>query len=101
MAGIYDLDPAHSSAHFSVRHIMISNVRGEFTKVTGTVNFDPDNLHASSVEAAIDAGSIRRRHEQRDAHLKSPDFRDLEHYPEIRVRSKRRERNEGGYIVQS
>ena len=98
-ARIYSFDPAHSSAHFSVRHMMISNVRGEFTKLTGTVVFNPDNLQSSSVEAAIDAGSIRTREEQRDTHLKSADFLDVEHYPEIRFRSKRIEQAGGGYMV--
>jgi len=99
MAAIYDLDPAHTSAHFSVRHMMISNVRGEFTKVSGTVTFDPDNLQASTVEAAIDATSIRTRDDQRDAHLKSADFLDAEHYPEIRFRSTRIERDGDEYVV--
>jgi len=99
MAGIYDLDPAHSSAHFSVRHMMISNVRGEFTKVSGTVTFDPGNLQASSVEAAIDATSIGTRDDQRDAHLKSADFLDVEHYPEIRFKSTRIEPDGSEYVV--
>ena len=99
MVGIYDFDPAHSSAHFSVRHMMISNVRGEFTRLTGNVTFNPDNLQSSSVEAVIDAGSIRTRDEQRDAHLKSKDFLDVEHYPEIRFRSTRIERDGSEYIV--
>src|SRR5580704_12393673 len=99
MAGIYDLDPAHSSAHFSVRDVMISKIKGEFTKVSGTVTFDPDNLKASSLEAVIDARSIRTRDDQRDAHLKSADFLDVEHYPEIRFRSSRIERKESEYIV--
>ncbi|SPF54872.1 conserved hypothetical protein [Candidatus Sulfopaludibacter sp. SbA4] len=98
-ARIYDLDPAHTSAHFLVRHMMISNVRGEFTKVTGTVIFNPDNLQASGVEAVIDATSIRTREDQRDAHLKSADFLDVEHYPEIRFKSTRIERDGDEYIV--
>lgn len=96
----YDLDPAHSSAHFSVRHMMISNVRGDFTKVTGTVIFDPNNLQASSVEAAIDAASLRTRDDQRDAHLRSPDFLDVAKYPEIRFKSTRIETDSSGeYVV--
>lgn len=98
-ARIYSLDPAHTSAHFSVRHMMISNVRGEFTKVSGTVVFNPDNLQASSTEVVIDAGSIRTREDQRDTHLKSADFLDVEHYPEIRFRSKRIEQAGDGYTV--
>ncbi len=51
----YDIDPAHSAAQFSVRHLMISNVKGEFTKVTGTVVYDPKNLAATKIDAVIDA----------------------------------------------
>ncbi len=82
-AATYDIDPAHSSAHFSVRHMMISNVKGEFTKVSGTVSFDPENPGASKVEAKIDVNSLHTRDEQRDAHLKSPDFFDAVKFPEI------------------
>jgi len=85
---IYDIDPAHSGAHFSVRHMMISNVKGEFSKVAGTVTFDPDNPAASQVEATIDATSLHTRDEQRDGHLKSPDFFDVAKFPEIRFVSR-------------
>ena len=83
-AVVYDIDPAHSSAHFSVRHMMISNVKGEFAKVTGTVTFDRDNPGASKVEATIDVASLHTRDEQRDGHLKSADFLDAAKYPEIK-----------------
>jgi len=83
-AVVYDIDPTHSSAHFSVRHLMISNVKGEFTKVTGTVTWDADNPTASKVEATIDVSSLHTRDEQRDGHLKSPEFFDLAQYPEIK-----------------
>jgi polyisoprenoid-binding protein YceI len=84
----YQIDPAHSAAHFSVRHMMISNVRGEFTKVSGTVKIDADHAQNSSVEALIDAASINTNEPQRDAHLKSADFFDVEKYPEMVFRSK-------------
>jgi polyisoprenoid-binding protein YceI len=84
----YQIDPAHSAAHFSVRHMMISNVRGEFTKVSGTVKIDAENPQNSSVEALIDTASINTNEAQRDAHLKSADFFDVEKYPEIAFRSK-------------
>ena len=87
-AVVYDIDPTHSSAHFSVRHLMISNVKGEFTKVTGTVTWDPDNPSASKVEATIDVSSLHTRDEQRDGHLKSAEFFDLAQYPDIRFVSK-------------
>jgi polyisoprenoid-binding protein YceI len=85
---VYDIDATHSSAHFSVRHLMISNVKGEFTKVTGTVTWDPDNPSASKVEATIDVSSLHTRDEQRDGHLKSAEFFDLAQYPDIRFVSK-------------
>ena len=91
-ATVYDIDPAHSSAHFSVRHMMITNVRVEFTKVSGTVTFDPDNPGASQVEATIDVASLHTREEQRDAHLKSADFFDVAKFPEIKFVSKSVER---------
>jgi polyisoprenoid-binding protein YceI len=93
MAAIhYDIDPAHTRAHFSVRHMMISNVRGEFTKVSGTVTYDPDHPSASKVEVTIDAASLYTGDEQRDAHLKSPDFLDVAKFPEIKFVSKSIER---------
>jgi polyisoprenoid-binding protein YceI len=84
----YTIDSAHSAAHFSVRHMMISNVRGDFTKVSGTLLLDPDNPANSTVEAHIDAASINTREAQRDAHLKSADFFEVEKYPEMVFRSK-------------
>jgi polyisoprenoid-binding protein YceI len=84
----YQIDSAHSAAHFSVRHMMISNVRGDFTKVSGTLLLDPENAANSAVEALIDAASINTREAQRDAHLKSADFFDVEKYAEMAFRSK-------------
>lgn len=85
---VYTIDPAHSSAHFSVRHMMISNVKGEFTKLSGRVTYDPDNPKASKVEATIDVNSLHTRDEQRDGHLKSADFFDAAKFPEIKFVSK-------------
>ncbi len=84
----YQIDPAHSSVHFSIRHMMISNVRGEFSKVSGTVTYDADRPQDSTVEATIDAASISTGDAQRDTHLKSADFLDVEHFPTIAFRSK-------------
>lgn len=83
----YDIDPAHTGAQFKVRHLMISNVKGEFTRVSGTAVFDPSNPGASSIEATIDATSINTREPQRDEHLKSADFLDVAKYPTITFRS--------------
>jgi polyisoprenoid-binding protein YceI len=85
----YQIDPAHSSAQFKVRHMMIANVKGEFDKVSGTVNFDPANPSASTVEATVDVASISTRDEKRDAHLKSADFFDVEKFPTISFKSKK------------
>ncbi len=83
----YRLDPAHSSAHFTVRHMMITNVRGSFKKVQGTVVYDPETPAATSVNAEIDASSINTNEDQRDAHLRSADFLDVEKFPQITFRS--------------
>jgi polyisoprenoid-binding protein YceI len=85
----YQIDPAHTSAQFSVRHMMITNVRGGFSRVEGTVVYDSDNPSGSSVEATIDARSIKTMDEQRDAHLKSADFLDTDKYPTITFKSKK------------
>jgi polyisoprenoid-binding protein YceI len=79
----YTIDPAHSTAGFKVRHLMVSNVRGEFSGVTGTVVIDAESPRNSKVEARIDASTIHTRDEQRDAHLKSADFLDIEKFPAI------------------
>ncbi len=93
---MYEIDPTHSSAHFSVRHMMVSNVRGQFTKVSGTIKFDSANPTNSSVEATIDAASIDTHDSQRDTHLKSSDFLDGEKFPTLTFRSKRIESHSGG-----
>ena len=80
----YIIDPAHSTADFKVRHLMVSNVRGEFSGVTGTVVFDADQPASSKVEATIDATRLNTREPDRDAHLKSPDFLDVAVYPQIK-----------------
>jgi polyisoprenoid-binding protein YceI len=87
-AAIYEIDPAHSRAHFKVRHLMVSNVRGEFSKVSGSVVYDPNNLSKSKIEAVIDATTISTSEPQRDEHLKSPDFLDVAKFPTITFVSK-------------
>jgi polyisoprenoid-binding protein YceI len=88
-AATYTIEPAHSSAHFKVRHLMIANVRGEFSKISGTVQADPSNLAASSVTAEIDVNSINTREPDRDKHLKSADFLDAANHPTIKFQSKK------------
>lgn len=85
----FDIDPSHSSAQFTVRHLMISNVKGNFQKITGKATWDPNNLAASSLEAVIDVSTISTLEPKRDAHLKSPDFFDVAKYPTMTFRSKK------------
>ncbi len=85
----WNIDPAHSSAEFKVKHMMISHVKGQFAKVTGTLTLDESNLANSRVEALIEAGSLETRDAQRDAHLKSADFFDVEKFPTLSFKSTR------------
>ena len=85
---IYEIDPAHSRAHFKVRHLMVSNVRGDFSNVSGTVVFDRNNLKNSKIEAIIDATTVNTAEPQRDAHLKSADFLDVANFPVLTFVSK-------------
>ncbi len=82
------IDAAHSNVGFTVKHMMITNVRGEFTKIEGTVSWDASKPEATQIEAVIDATSISTREEKRDGHLKSPDFFDVEKFPKITFKSK-------------
>ena len=79
----WNIDPAHSVAEFKVKHMMISNVKGHFTKVTGAFTLDESTLTNSKVEALIEAASIETRDAQRDAHLKSADFLEVEKFPTL------------------
>jgi polyisoprenoid-binding protein YceI len=85
----YTIDNAHSTAGFKVRHLMVANVRGEFSKLSGTVAFDSANPANSRVEADIDVTSITTGDQQRDGHLKSADFFDAEKFPIIRFASRK------------
>jgi len=88
-AACWALDPAHTSVQFSVRHMMVSNVSGEFTKLSGTVNGDQSAATGATIEASIDASSISTREPKRDEHLKSADFLDVAKYPTITFKSKK------------
>ena len=88
-AGTWDIDPIHSHAQFKVKHMMISNVKGEFTAVTGKLELNSSDITKSKVEASIDAATINTREVQRDAHLKSADFLDVEKFPVLTFKSTR------------
>ncbi|HEY0381637.1 MAG TPA: YceI family protein [Candidatus Elarobacter sp.] len=86
-AKTYAIDPAHTTAEFIVRHLMISKVRGRFTSVTGTINVPEGSTVPVSIDVTIDAASIDTREEQRDAHLKSADFLEAEKFGTITFKS--------------
>ena len=81
------IDSDHVVARFSIRHFMIANVEGLFTKMTGVIQFDPPDLTQLSVEAEIDVRSLTTGHRERDEHLLSPDYFDVEKYPKILFKS--------------
>jgi len=83
----WKLDPAHSSAEFKVKHMMISNVKGTFTGLSGTLQLDETDRTHSSVEASIDVATLNTGDAQRDGHLKSADFFDTEKFPTITFKS--------------
>ena len=85
---VWNVDTAHAQASFAARHMMITTVRGSFNKITGTINFDPANPAAASVEVVIDTTSMTSTGvEQRDQHLQSPDFLDVANYPTMTFKS--------------
>jgi len=83
----WNIDPAHTHAEFKVRHMMVSNVKGHFAKLQGSLILDENNLTNSKVEATIDAASIETREPQRDAHLRSADFLDAARFPTLTFNS--------------
>jgi polyisoprenoid-binding protein YceI len=85
----WQIDPSHSEIQFSVRHMMISKVRGRFSTFTGTIDFNEAEPTKSSVDVQIDAASIDTRDERRDGHLKSPDFLDVAQFPQLTFKSTR------------
>ncbi len=98
---IWQIDFAHSEINFTVRHMMISKVRGQFESFSGTVNFDEQNPTNTTVDITVDLKSINTREEQRDNHLRSADFFDVENYPVMTFKSKRVEQiseNEGRLV---
>jgi polyisoprenoid-binding protein YceI len=85
----WNIDPAHTAAQFSVRHMGISTVRGAFTKVSGSIQYDPSDPAKTTIDATIDANSVDTRVEKRDNDLRSPDFFDVAKYPALTFKSKR------------
>src|SRR5262249_17833164 len=88
-AATWAIDPAHSNVQFSVRHMMLSNVTGEFGKVSGTIQGDQTAPASAVIEATIDASTINTREPKRDEHLKSGDFLDVATYPTMTFKSKK------------
>lgn len=86
-ASTWNIDPSHSAIHFSVRHMVVSKTRGRFTKWSGEVSFDPENPKASSVQVNIEPASVDTADAQRDGHLRSADFFDVEKFPQATFRS--------------
>ena len=95
----YTIDPAHSSIQFSVRHMMIANVRGTFTGVKGTVVYDSERPAATTIEAEIDASTINTMEATRDGHLKTGDFLDVAKYPTMKFQSTKVEKSGDGLKV--
>ncbi|MBI3785827.1 MAG: polyisoprenoid-binding protein [Deltaproteobacteria bacterium] len=86
-AATFEIDSAHTSAQFAVKHLMVSTVRGTLGKVSGTANVDESDLAKSSVEATIDVKGVDTREEKRDNHLRGPDFFDADNHPTIHFKS--------------
>lgn len=99
--GTNEIDPAHSSVQFTVRHMLLSNVRGEFTIVSGTINFNFANPARSTLEAKIDATSITTQDSQRNALLKNADLLDVDSFPDLVFRGTKVAQQSGGGKVTS
>jgi polyisoprenoid-binding protein YceI len=95
----WKIDPAHSAAEFKVKHMMISNVRGKFTGLSGTLSFDESDVSKSKVEASIPVATLSTGDEQRDGHLKSADFFDAEKFPALSFVSTSVAQKEPGELV--
>jgi len=88
-AATWQMDPAHSSFQFKIRHLTVSNVKGDFSKFQGVAIIDDQDITHLKVEVAIDAASVNTGHTQRDEHLRGPDFFDVTKYPTITFVSKK------------
>jgi polyisoprenoid-binding protein YceI len=96
----WTLDASHTNASFSVRHLMISNVKGQFTQLSGDADYDPAKPEAARISVSIDVASVHTREEKRDAHLRSPDFFDVERFPKMTFESKKVTKKGDGLAVE-
>jgi len=94
----WNIDPVHSVAEFKVKHMMISNVKGQFTGVSGKLTLNDADITRSQIEATIDAATINTREAQRDAHLRSADFFDVEKFPTLSFKSNKISRTGEGEL---
>ena len=98
-ASTWEIDPNHTESSFVVKHMMVSNVRGQFGKTTGTVQQDDKDITKSKVDITIDATTVDTRVEKRDAHLKSADFFDVAKFPTITFKSTKITKGEGNNVT--
>jgi polyisoprenoid-binding protein YceI len=99
LAADYDIDSSHSSAQFAVKHMMVSTVRGQFDKVSGTASIDEKDPAKSKVNVAIETKSINTREPKRDDHLRSADFFDAQKHPQLTFASTKVEKSGGKYLI--
>lgn len=92
-ASNWEIDPAHTTAGFKVRHLMISNVKGEFTGIAGTINLDEKDLLKSKIDVSMDVGSVNTGNAKRDEHLKTADFFDAQKFPKLTFKSTKIEKS--------
>lgn len=95
----WNIDPVHSVAEFKVKHMMISNVKGQFTGVSGKLTLDEADVTSSRIEATIEAATINTREADRDKHLRSADFFDVEKFPVLTFQSTRVQRTADGELA--
>jgi polyisoprenoid-binding protein YceI len=100
-SSVWQIDPAHTQVEFAVRHLMISTVRGRFSDVKGTVTVPDGDFSRAQIAVVINAARLDTREPQRDAHLRSPDFLDVEQFPTLEFRSRRVEadRRDSGRLL--
>lgn len=99
-AAVYEIDPAHSTIGFAVKHLVVSTTRGQFDQYTSNITYDSADLSSFSADVVIEANGINTNNEKRDAHLKSADFFDVENFPTITFKGKAISKNdEGGLTI--